>query len=261
MTNFQFYQATNPYLESKKFWYFLRKELRCFLAQYPSLFLSQRKKLYGFIDQERMIDLKTEIVIEGFPGSANSFSVLAFKMSQNRDVNIAHHMHDPSQIIAAVKIGIPAIALIRLPEDAILSYIVRFSSFADEQQVIELINNQLKKYIDFYQKILIYKQHLVIADFKTLTNSYESIIQQVNNKYNTSFKLFYCNEQNTKQVFEQMNQLSKQKFGHVNENAVSRPSINKEKAKKELAKYFKLTNLSGLLATAHNLYEEVTAEQ
>ena len=245
----------------KKFWYFLRKELRCFLAQYPSLFLSQRKKLYGFIDQERMIDSQTEIVIEGFPGSANSFSVLAFKMSQNRSVNIAHHMHDPSQIIAAIKIGIPVIVLIRVPEDAILSYIVRFSSFTDEQEIIKSLDHQLKKYIDFYQKILVYKNHFIIADFKTLTTSYETIIQRVNNKYNTNFNLFYCNEHNTKQVFEQMNQLSKQKFGHVNENAVSRPSIDKEKAKEKISKYFKLTNLDDLLATANNLYKEVTTGQ
>ena len=258
MTNSQFYRATAPYIRSKKFWYFLRKELRCFLARYPSLFLAQRKKLYGFIDRERMIDSHTEIVIEGFPGSANSFSVLAFKMSQNRDVNIAHHMHDPSQIIAAAKIGIPVIAIIRLPKNAILSYIVRFSSFTDDR-VIELIDDRLKKYIDFYQKIIIYKERLVIADFETLTTAYESVIQQVNNKYNTNFNLFYCNEQNTKQVFEQMNWLSRQKFGHINENAVSRPSISKEKAKEELEQYFELTNLNKLLEIANNLYEEVTA--
>src|SRR5437773_4880663 len=67
----------------------------------------------------------TEIVIEGFPRSATSFAVAAFQMAQDHTVDIAHHTHSPSQVIEAVRRGIPTLLLVREPEDAILSHVVR----------------------------------------------------------------------------------------------------------------------------------------
>jgi len=243
----------------KQVFYRLRTELRYFTAQYASIYFSQKEKLYGFVDESRMISPNTEIVIEGFPCSANSFAVAAFKIAQQNEVSVAHHMHDCSQLIAAVKANIPAIVLVRFPNDAILSYLVRFSDFSHEEEVIGLICNQLKRYINFYGRIIKYKQSLVIADFKTITLSYDSVIKQVNDKYDTNFNLFFCNERNVEQVFADINKHNKQRLGYINENSVARPSRNRAKAKAKFSKYFGSPKLSGLLATSHNLYYEITS--
>ena len=71
------------FIEPKNFFYDFRKEIRYFLAQYPKTFFITQKYLYGFVDQSRMINPNTQIAIEGFPCSANSFAHTAFKLAQN----------------------------------------------------------------------------------------------------------------------------------------------------------------------------------
>ena len=246
-------------LKPKIFFYISRKEIRYFLAQYPKIYLSQQRNLYGFVDNNRMLNSNTEIVIEGFPSSANSFAVAAFRIAQNREVCLAHHMHDSSQLIAAVKANIPAIALIRFPDDAIVSYVVRFSNFSNEEEVIKIINNQLNQYIDFYRRIVKYKKSLVIADFKILTSSYDSIIKQVNNKYGKNFNLFFCNNKNIEQVFAHIDRHNKQRLGYINEKNVARPSIDREKIKEELKCCLDSLRLKKLLIISRNLYSDMTS--
>src|SRR2546427_7470725 len=55
----------------------------------------------------------TDILIEGFPRSANSFSVAAFRLAQGPPVEVAHHTHAPANAIAAFRRHIPALILIR----------------------------------------------------------------------------------------------------------------------------------------------------
>lgn len=246
----------------KNLFYSLRQEIRCFLAKYPVIYFSQKKLLHGFVDEDRMIAHNTDIVIEGFPGSANSFAVFSFKIAQKREVKMAHHMHDPSQIIVAVKAKIPTLVLIRTPREAVLSYIVRFnnnltSQEEEEEEVIKLIIIQLKRYINFYKKIIEYKNSLIISDYKNVICSYEEIIENINNYYGTSFRHFICNKQNTNQVFEYMNLLCRKKFGFVNDNIVARPSESKNKNKKELYKYFEVDKVNRLLVSAENVYSEI----
>src|SRR6266566_5260966 len=69
-------------------------------------------------------DPHVDIVIEGFPRSANSFAVHAFRVAQDRPVRIAHHLHAPAQVIAAVRARVAAITLIREPEDAVLELVI-----------------------------------------------------------------------------------------------------------------------------------------
>lgn len=245
------------YKDTKKKIYALRSELRYFIARYPKFFFTYKAGLHGFIDLDRMIDTKTELVIEGFPCSANSFAVAAFKYAQNdKEINIAHHMHDPSQLIVAAKLRIPAIALIRCPDDAILSYVVRFSSFSSEEEVVELLHRSLKKYISFYSKILPYKEMMVIADFSTLISSYDSIVHQVNDFYGKTFNPFISNRHNVNEVFKIIEKQNKKRLGFLDENSIARPSVNKNKMKEKIRDVMNSQKLTSLLSSSHDLYNE-----
>src|SRR5207247_8264431 len=46
---------------------------------------------------------ETEICIEGFPRSGNTFAVIAFQQAQTRTVSIAHHVHAPGSVIGAAR--------------------------------------------------------------------------------------------------------------------------------------------------------------
>lgn len=71
----------------------------------------------------RIVGASTELVVEGFPRSANSFTARFFRRN-NDGIVIATHSHSPTEIIVAAKRTLPIIVLLRNPKDAILSFVV-----------------------------------------------------------------------------------------------------------------------------------------
>ncbi|MBU2677838.1 MAG: hypothetical protein KJP16_12225, partial [Gammaproteobacteria bacterium] len=107
--------------------------------------------------KELLVTADTDIVIEGFPRSGNTFAVVAFRQAQSNPggLAIAHHLHVPAQIGLAVRYGIPAMVLVRQPDAAIPSLVVR------ESQVS--IDRALKKYIDFHRVVSARRNKLLIV--------------------------------------------------------------------------------------------------
>lgn len=80
----------------------LRRRVRKIIGKYPTIFYST----YGILNRRinRMsVKPNTELVIIGFPRSANTYSVLAFECMQSAKVNIAHHVHVPAQVLRGIK--------------------------------------------------------------------------------------------------------------------------------------------------------------
>src|SRR5919112_6338070 len=92
---------------------------RRYVGRHPFLFYNfyRLKPTY----RDLLVDRKTQIVIEGFPRSGNTFAVVAFQQAQRESVRVAHHLHMPAQVIRAAKWGIPTLLLARKPTDAALS--------------------------------------------------------------------------------------------------------------------------------------------
>ena len=65
------------------------------------------------------------LVIEGFPRSGNTFSVAAFQIANGPQPHLGRHLHGAPHLLRAKRLGIPAVALVRAPEDAVPSYLVR----------------------------------------------------------------------------------------------------------------------------------------
>jgi hypothetical protein len=87
----------------KKYMRFLRAELKSYCDGDPFLFLLTRR-FRNESSQTLIVQRDTDIVIEGFGGSANSFSLHAFELAQNTHVYIAHHLHAAAQIILGVRL-------------------------------------------------------------------------------------------------------------------------------------------------------------
>ena len=97
----------------------LRWTMRNAVSQYP-LYLPLARRRHP----DRVVGEDTELVIEGFPRSSNTFAVTAFQLAQSRPVKLAGHLHASSHVIAAAKKGVPTLVLIRDPIDVITSYII-----------------------------------------------------------------------------------------------------------------------------------------
>ena len=152
-----------------------------FLYQ-PYIWWGQMKRKTTDLDpKERVINRSTELVIDGFQGSANSFATAAFKRSQTRYVNLSHHLHSPAQIIQAIKQDIPILLTIREPADTVVSLTSRWPHVSATQG--------LRSYICFYNKLKPYADHCIISTFDQTTQHLDRVVARVNIKFGTNFDL------------------------------------------------------------------------
>lgn len=255
------YQATQ-YLLRRRLPPSLYYKLRTFSRQYPLLFLpfarwrwERWRKRYcpetsgpePAAPQPLMPD--SEIVIEGFPRTANTFTHIAFKIAQPDSVKIAHHTHAAAQVIAAARKGLPTIVLIRAPEEAVISYLIgEFDRDISMRQV-------LHDYIAFYKPILPYQNQFVLAPFEAITQDYGKIIRQVNEKFGVNFKEFEHTPENVQRCFEMIDAGYTQSFGTLKEAVVSRPAESRKSQQSALKDEFYSDALKPLRIQACSLYE------
>jgi hypothetical protein len=198
------------------------------------------------------VNRTTEIVIEGYPRSGSTFAVVAFRLAQDREIKMAHHLHAAAQIKRAVPLDVPAVVLIREPSEAILSLMVRDPRVS--------VRWALRAYIRFYSAVLPYLENIVVAPFAMATSDLASIIRMVNARYGSAFKEFVPTEDamNTvRQTIESMARRDSMMTGWDYRQGLALPSEQRRRAKDALRpKYFDERN-KPLRLTAESLYERV----
>jgi len=162
---------THSAVKNSKYW------IGRFIGSHPLFF-----ECLAFLPQfrERLISSQTDICIEGFPRSANSFAHEVFRL-YNPEAKCAHHIHAPMQVVKAVKLGIPCIVLIRNPIDAVTSVLIVDRALSKDVA--------LKSYINFYKRIWNLRKKVVVAEFEEVTKDLCKIILSVNERYGTSFQI------------------------------------------------------------------------
>lgn len=140
-------------------------------------------KMRGHIDvRECQVLPDTELVIDGFQGSGNSFATVAFKSCQERPVRLAHHLHAPVQIIKAVTQGVPVLVTLRDPSDAVVSLVSRWPYIGLEQG--------LRAYIRFYEALTPYLNRMVVSPFDMTTGPINQVFDAVNATFGCDFAVF-----------------------------------------------------------------------
>jgi hypothetical protein len=225
----------------------LEKGLQIYAGNYPAVFFS----LYRLMrkDRSRMVTPDTQLVIEGFPRSGNSFARVAFNHAQNERVRIAHGLHVPAQVIRAARWRIPTLVLIRNPRDAVLSFAIRDPISVDQA---------LRYYISFYETVEKYRDAYVLGLFEEVTEDYGRVIKRINEKFGTTFSLFRHDEPNVNKVFARMEKNSRKRYGETRwETKVSRPSADREKMKREVAYDLENPERKKLIAEAEAVYDRL----
>lgn len=219
------YQFSKFFITSKPFLY----------KKYINLLRPNKKKL--------IIGDATELVIDGFPRSANTFAVVAFEAVQKRTVVIAHHTHVPATIIEGCKRKLPALLLIRDP----LSCVTSASIFRNTAPV-----PLLEEWLWFYQNCLPFKSALTIASFENVTNHYDQVISSLNKKFNTNFSLFHHETNLLTSVNLRVEKIAKE-FGQ-SELQVARPSDSRKYLKEQIKAT--ISKESKMLNKAQSLYDK-----
>jgi hypothetical protein len=230
--------------------YHIRQGARTYVSKHPLLFYS----LHGFLCSQsnvRLVNRKTQLVIEGYPRSGNTFAVVAFQQAQRESIRIAHHLHAPAQVIRAAQLQIPTIVLVREPAETILSQMVRKPRISAPLA--------LKSYITFYETVAAYRNAYVVGNFREVTHEYGLIIQRVNTKFGTDFSPFRHTDANLKEVFATVEHLNRVHDRGL-ENRVSRPSATKDRLKYEVKSMLETKEATSLLASAEAIYHDFASQ-
>jgi hypothetical protein len=190
----------------------------------------------------------TAIVIDGFLRSGNTFSVAAFAISNSRDLHIGRHLHGAPHLLRAARLGIPAIALIREPREAVASYLVRRPTLNADDAVLE--------YLDFYRTAWRVHEAFVVGLFDTVVSDFGAVISAVNRRFGTSFAPYESSDENQAAAFalvEEMNRIECR--GEVVETHVGRPSVERDASKAEVRALMERPRTRALLRQADDLYE------
>lgn len=204
----------------------LRYEVRCRLGRHPAIFLPlirlKRSKAALAVRGD------TEIVIEGYPRSGNTFAAAAFTLAQRRPVAVARHLHVPAQVIWAVRRRLPVLVLVRDPIDAVVSLVIREESIGWRQA--------FREYERFYRTIFPHHQGFVVGTFQDVVTDLGEVIRRVNRRFGTGFAAFEHDENNLKRVFELIDRMDRLDTGkpQVGARTVARPSDEREQAKARL---------------------------
>ena len=158
----------------------VKNNIKHICGRYPSIFFPLYRSLAPESHiKECLLNDSSELVIEGFPRSANTFSVVAFRQAQGRNVPMAHHLHVEAQILKGVSKGLPVVVLIRNPMDAVKSLLIRHPLVRPD--------DAFKRYIEFYSAVERVADEVVIAEFNEVTTEFGGVIDRINKKYGTDY--------------------------------------------------------------------------
>jgi hypothetical protein len=216
----------------------LRFGLRDFVGRFPFAFFPT----YGLRPMNRPLSIsrETQLVIEGYPRSANTFAVVAFQKS-NIGISVAHHLHAPAQIMRASKWKVPALVLIRNPVDAAASSILRNPGLSAQRA--------LKGYCIFYEAIKPFRSAFVVGRFEDVVRDFSTVIGDVNSRFGTTFSLFAHNDANRGRVFDEIESIEADVLKS------SRPNKVKDSLKVNLVSSIRNGN-PDLVRTAEAVYRE-----
>jgi hypothetical protein len=129
-----------------------------------------------------VLDERTDVVIEGYPCSANWFAVAAFRVAQARPIRVGHHTHAPAHVIAAVRREMPVLVLARRPDDAVADWVALKPDLS--------VRQALRAYVRFYEPLLPYRDRFVVGFFDDVHTDFGLVIRRMNGRFGTSFREF-----------------------------------------------------------------------
>lgn len=199
----------------------------------------------------------TQLVIEGFPRSANSFAEAAFRVAQPGEVKLAHHCHAAAQVIAAANWHIPCVVIIREPEEACRSLMMHHPG-------LFTVDDLFHEYIVFYEHIKLYRSAYVLARFKTVIERFPDVVLAVNHKFGTEFTVPRGDIK--KAAFDEVDRLSQERGTTAGGSEPYSP--NRDKGEREEREYKKAKVLALIqagrsgkrFARARALFDELNAD-
>jgi len=190
----------------------------------------------------------SDIVIEGFPRSATSFALYAFRHANPGSV-IHGHTHSAQNVIAAARLQVPTLLLVRHPDDVVASFVqLRSTRF----------ETVFRGYSSFYEKLLPVVDQLVIGRFDAVTTNFGSVCMQINQKYARDFAVPQETSDAQTAIANAIDDAALRRGrGVVKESTVARPSVHRRSTEEMMSEIAESARRARELAIS--VFNEVTA--
>jgi len=138
----------------------VRPRIRRWVAGHPALYLPIRRRT----NPGTVLGLETDLVIEGFPRCANTWTEALIRTA-GPDLRLAHHSHAAAHVIAATKLGIPALVVFRDPDAAVKSLLAMYGTQVSAAEAFA-------DYAVFYSTVLrLDPKGILLASFAQVTGA------------------------------------------------------------------------------------------
>lgn len=182
----------------------------------------------------------TEVVVEGFPRCGNTFALHALCAAQAREPVTADHVHVPAQVVRAHRRGLPMLVVVREPEAAVRSLVVKYPFVRPA--------DALRGYLGFYRRAWRCRDGFVVADFAQTTTDFGAVVDRLNARFGTRFARFEHTEANVARVFERIGVRGRS----LGQNALQAAQPHESKAAAKAS--VDLAGCEGLLARCQEMH-------
>jgi hypothetical protein len=198
------------------------------------------------IGTSRQITDQTQLVVEGFPRSGNTFASYAIWHAAGNDFPVSSHVHHLAQLRLATRRGLPTVLVIREPIGTLASYLIAGPHGRPR--------GVLKEYISYYSGVLPMLPNLLVVDFTDVTSDMGAVIERINNRFGLEIPPFDHTAENAEAVFAAIQRADKLGMG---EAGVARPSSERSGDNARHRAELSATELASLTAQAKAIYEQV----
>jgi hypothetical protein len=229
--------------------------------------------------KRRVIEPGYDILIDGYPRSANTFACDAFAVAQGYEIaeasikgypiKMGNHMHAPAQFLLARRYRVPAMLVLREPVAAALSWVVythekdAAGAWMHGHEGREAARTALRNYIRFHKPLTGIQEAFAIAPFEEITTDFGKSIARLNDKFGTDFALFDHTREAQDRIFEVMQARIKEResrFGVDLTRTFHFPQQKKHEIRQHFAAEFETADIAPLKEAATALYNELMAE-
>jgi hypothetical protein len=202
-----------------------------------------------------LVDRDTDILIESFPRCASSFAKAAIRLAQEPgNPKVASQTHAPGHVIAAIRLNVPALVLIREPIDAVVSNLFRHPERG--------VNGLLRGYLRFYEPLLPHRTGFVAATFEEVVDGgFGSVTRRVNTRFGTDFAEFESTQENIESSLRSIDlewRASRAQDEERLERTVPRPSELRESMKEDLRERVRESGSPRLHRRAEDVYDQLS---
>lgn len=204
--------------------------------------------------RSRWVSHDTDLVVEGFPRSGNTYAALGISLAQGRPIRVASHAHVPAQVKRAVRLGVPTVVAVREPAATVCSMAV-----ADDHH---RVRDLLGYWVHYHSQLVAVRDQIVVASFADITENLGAVVRAVNRRFGTDLASGTDDPATRDRIFAAIDQ--KQRAIHHDlrfHASVPRPDPLRAEAKERRRHELEVTVDPLLLDRARDLHRALVADR